>query len=372
MNKKLYLWAVVAVVGIWPLVSFAGDFITKEDSAITTEDINADLYITGNNVTVAHNVQDDLFSVANDVEITGNVNQDVYAAGNSVRVSGDVGDDVFAAGNTVRITGEQVDDVFAAGSVVEVMSKNILGSVYTAGQKLTISGQINGSVKAAGETVTIKSGTIINGDLVTYGAKEPTVEDNVVISGERRHEMGPANKSVGAAATGKGLILAWIMGVIIWGIVALVEWYVWPALINDTVRNVFQKGGRSLGVGFVWMIALLPVVIVLLITVIGWPLAVLSVLGSMTAVLVAKAVSGIVVGVWVMQKMQKRETPITWQHVLIGTVVIKIVQFVPLVGWLISLVVFLLTLGALGMSFWDRLRVNIPEPPSKIDSAIAG
>ena len=367
MNKKMYAGAVLVLLGMWPLASFAGDFVTKEDNAMTTKDVSDDLYIAGNSVTVEHNVQEDLFSAANDVEITGNVDQDVYAAGNSVRITGEVGDDVFAAGNTVRITSERVDDVFAAGSVVEVISKNILGSVHVAGQKLTISGQINGAVRAAGETVTIKSGTKINGDLVTYGSKEPTVEDNVVINGERRHEMEPTKKGVGAAATGKGLILAWVMSVMIWGIVALVGWYMWPALINDTVRNVLQKGGRSLGIGFIWMIALVPVVVVLLVTIIGWPLAVLSVLGSMTACIAAKAVSTIVVGVWVMQRIQKRETSITWQHVLVGTVVLKAVEIIPLIGWLIGLVVFMLTLGALGSSLWARLRAKSPELMTNID-----
>lgn len=368
MNKKLLVSLGVIIMGIWPLISYGGFFMTKEDAAVTTADVNDDLYIAGNSVAVEHNVQDDVFSAANSVEVTGNVGQDVYAGGNSVRITGEVGDDVFAGGNTVRITGKRVDDIFAVGNVVEIFSGNINGSIYTAGQNITISGQINGGVQAMGETVKIKAGTEIKGDLVTYGPNEPLIEDNVIIGGEKKHVLDEAKTKPGVMA-GKSLLLGWLMSILIWVIAALVLWYVWPELIKDTVRYSLQKSGRSLGIGIIWIIGLIPVAILLLLTIVGWPLALISVFGSAALWLTAKAISMIVVGVWVMQKIQKREAPITWQHILIGTVIIKLVQIVPVVGWLIGLVIFALTLGALGISLWERWRTKSIEPVKTVDAA---
>lgn len=355
-------------MGVWPLASYGGVFMMKEDAAVTTVDVNDDLYIAGNSVEVEHNVQDDVFGAANSVEVTGNVGQDVYAGGNSVRITGEVGDDVFAAGNTVRVTSKRVDDVFAVGNVVEIFSENVQGSVYAAGQKVTISGQFDGAIQALGDTIKIKSGTEIKGDLVTYGPNEPAIEDNVVIGGEKKHVLQEIKTTRDGAAR-KGLVLGWLMSVIVWVVVTLVLWYVGAELIKDTVRNALQKSGRSLGIGFIWFIAIIPVGILLLMTIVAWPLALIEVLGSTTMVLLAKAISMIVVGVWVMQKIQKKETPITWQHIIIGTVVIKLVQIVPLVGWLIGLVIFVLTLGALGISLWERLRTKSNEPINKVDAA---
>ena len=370
INKKFLVMAAVALIGIWPLASYGGVFVTKEEDARTTAEVNDDLYIAGNSVTVEHNVQDDLFGAANSVEVTGDVGQDIYAAGNSVRITGEVGDDVFAAGNSVRVTTKRADDVFAAGNVVEIVSDNIQGSVYTAGQKITISGKINGSVQATGETVKVKSGSEIKGDLVTYGPNEPVIEEGVAIGGETKHVFDQAKKAAGVS-TGKGLILGWVMSIAVWAVVALVGWYVGPALVSHTIQNALQKSGKSLGFGFVWVIALIPVSILLMISMVGWPLAVIGVLGSAAMLMVANAVSMIVVGVWVMQKIQKKETPITWQHVLIGTVVVKTVQIVPIIGWLISLVIWLLTAGALGMSLWEQLRPNKHEPINKVDAAVS-
>lgn len=368
MNKKLLVSLGMVILGMWPLVSYGGFFMTKEDAAVTTADVNDDLYIAGNSVAVEHNVQDDVFGAANSVEVTGNVGQDIYAAGNSVRITGEVGDDVFAAGNTVRITGKSADDIFAVGNVVEIFSGNIQGSIYTAGQRITVSGQIDGAVQAMGETVKIKSGTEIKGDLVTYGPNEPLIEDNVVITGEKRHVLQEVKTRPGGVA-GKSLLLGWLMSILVWVIAALVLWYVWPELIKDTVSHALQKSGRSLGIGFIWIIGLVPVAILLLMTIVGWPLLLITIFGSATLWVMAKIISMIVVGVWVMQKMQKREAPITWQHILLGTIVIELIQIVPVVGWLIGLVIFALTLGALGISLWERLRTKPIEPVKTVDAA---
>jgi hypothetical protein len=244
--------------------------------------------------------------------------------------------------------------VFAAGSSVEINSDKIDGSIYAAGQAVSISGKIDGSVRTAGGQVKIKSGTEIQGDLVTYGKQEPLIEEGVKISGETKHIFDDTRRM--AAATGRGLMLSWLTNIVIWMITALVVLYLWPGLTKDTISNALHRGGRSLGVGFVWMIALVPVVLILMTTVIAWPLAMITLLGSGAAILVAKALSMVVVGVWVMEKLQKKETVVTWQQVVMGTVSVKLLELVPLIGWVISLVIMLLTLGAVGMSIWQRFR----------------
>lgn len=367
MNRQILTWLIVGIIGVWPLGSYGAMFIVQEDEALTTGAVNDDLYAVGNSVSVNHPVRDDLFSVANSVEVTETVGQDVFVAGNSVRIMGEVGDDVFAAGNSVRIMPTLAGDVFAAGSVIEIVSDNIEGSIYSAGQKITISGQIDGSVRVTGEVVRIKSGTKIAGDLITYGHNDPVIEGDVSVGGETRHQSESGRPT--PAMTSQGLVLDWVISVVTWFVSAVVLLYLLPVFTNDVVKKAWHQSGRSLGVGFVWLLALMPVVIVLFMTIIGWPLAILTLVSSLTALIIASPLSMVVAGVWVMQKIQKAEMSIAWQHVLVGTVVMKIVQLVPLVGWLISLLVFILTLGALGTSLWERLRTKKDEPIKTVDAA---
>lgn len=359
----------MGLIGIWPLASYGATFVAQEEEAATTTDINDDLYMTGNSVMIDNKVRDDVFSAANSVDITGEIGQDVYAGGNSVRITSEVGDDIIAAGNTVRIMPKRVDDIIAAGNAVDIVSDNIEGSVYVVGQRVTIEGQVKGSVKVTGDIVRIKSGSKISGDLITYGQKEPVIESGVIISGETKHVLG-GNKETAAKAS-QGLVLDWVMSVIVWFVAALALFYLLPALTNDVVKRALHNSGRSLGVGMIWILVLIPAIIALFVTVIGWPLAVLIMVSSATALAMAGPLSMVLTGMWVMQKIQKTEMVITWQHVLVGTVLIKIVQMVPVVGWFIALLVFILTLGAVGTSLWACLREKHVESSSTIDTTSA-
>ena len=349
---------------LWPVVGLAATVILENEGrpATTNADVNDDLYIAGNNVSVNHNVAEDLFGAANTVDIDADIGQDLHAIGNTVRVSGSVGDDLFAGGNTVRITVSTVDDVFAGGNLVEVMSDRIEGSVYAGGQKVNIKGNIKGSVRIGAETINIKSGTIIEGDLITTGSSEPNIEDGVQINGEKRHTA--AGEKI-AKKVDRNSILEWVTGVLIWFVVAVVLIYLFPVFVRDVVGTAFSKGGKSIGVGFAWIALLIPVVITLLIAIVGWPLAAMAALFTAGELLVAYSSSMVVLGVWTMKKFGKSGVKITWQHALLGVVIMRVVQLVPLIGGLLSIVVVLLTLGAVGLVLWERLRtekVVVSEP----------
>ena len=367
MNKKTLLYVLGGVLLLWPMVSMAATFIVEEEGvqATTSADIEDDLYIVGNNVSITHDVGEDLFAGANTVVVDGNVGQDLHAGGNTVRVEGAVGDDLFVGGNTVIVMVSTVDDVFIGGQIVEVTGDVIEGSVYVGGQNVNIKGNIKGSVRVRGETIKIKSGTLIEGDLITYGNKEPIIEDDVQINGEKRHSESVAKT---ANRVESNVVMAWVTSVLVWFIVGLVLVYLLPGLSQDIANMALTKGGKSLGIGFVWLALLIPVIIVLFISMVGWPLAIM--VGVFTAgdVIAAIAFGMVVVGVWVMKKMGKEESKITWQHVLLGVVIMKIVSLIPVVGGLIGVVVMLLVLGSIGMVLWERLKKEklvVSEPTTE-------
>lgn len=352
---------------LWPMASLAATFIIEDEGtqATTNADIENDLYIVGNNVSVTHNVAEDLFGAANTINVDANVGQDVHAVGNTVRVSGAIGDDLFAGGNTVIINVSTVDDVFAAGNIIEITGDTIKGSVYAGGQNVNVKGDIKGSVRIGAETINIKAGTKIEGDLITIGNNEPTIEDDVQINGEVRHSL---RIDKAAKKVEKNLIMAWVTGVLVWFVVALVFIYLLPNITKDIVNTALTKGGKSLGIGFAWIALLIPTIIVLLITMIGWPLAIMVGVFTVGDLIAANTFSMVLVGVWAMKKFGKTEAKITWQHALLGVVILRAINLIPIIGNLIGIVVVLLTLGAVGLVLWDRLRKEktvVTEPTSE-------
>jgi|GEM_PF-3013898 hypothetical protein len=359
MIKKKLIYLVGGIILLWPITSLAATFIVEEEGvqAVTNADIEDDLYIGGNNVSVSHNVAEDLFAGANMVNVNANVGQDLHAGGNIVRITGEVGDDLFAGGNTVIVNVSTVDDVFAGGQIIEITGDVIKGSVYAGGQNVNIKGDIKGSVRIGAETINIKSGTTIAGDLITTGNNEPNIESGVQITGEQRHSLVAEKKAKGAWGE-RNLLMEWVLGVLVWFVVALTVSYLIPGTTKEVVDTVLTKGGKSLGIGFAWMALFIPTIIMLIITMVGWPLAIMLGVFTPGNIMLAITLSGVIVGVWAMKKLGKEESKITWQHILLGVVIIRTVSMVPIIGWLIGLAVMLMSFGAIGIVLWERLRTE--------------
>ena len=101
----------------------------------------------------------------------------------------------------------------------------------------------------------------------------------------------------------------------------------------------------------------LPAIILLMITVVGIPAAVIIGLLTVLLGMLAVAYAMVTVGVWVMEKLAKSESGhVSWQHVLLGGVIYKTARLIPIVGWSAALVLTLLALGALLGTAWQLLR----------------
>lgn len=109
-------------------------------------------------------IGNDASYVAKDQTIDGNA----YLAGNSVRVEGAINGDLFCAASSVVVTGVVNGDIHCAGQTV-VIGGQVRGSVQVVGQNVTINGEISGSATAYGATVTTETASRIGRDLTVGG-----------------------------------------------------------------------------------------------------------------------------------------------------------------------------------------------------------
>jgi hypothetical protein len=351
MKLQKILLLVTSFGLIAPLSVGAATFLTSEEEVSIPEALTDDLYIAGNGVSIDKDVSDDVFAGGQSVKIDANIGQDVFAGGNSVRITGTVGDDVFAGGEIVEINVASVDDVFAGGNRVEISKDTVVnGDVFAGGQTVTIAGNVKGNVKIGGDTMIIKSGAVIEGALDTYGEKEPRIEAGATISGERKHHV-----KVAAAVKNKTSVSWWVTSVLTWFVVGLVLIYLVPQLTNKVTETALKSSGKSLLIGAVWALLFLPVVILLMITVVGIPLAFILLLLTIVFFMLAIAYAMILIGVWTMKKISKTESEkVSWQHVLLGVVIYKVITLIPIIGWLVGFILVLLSLGAL---IWTDLKL---------------
>lgn len=331
---------------ILPALVSAATFNGNDIVSITSP-VNDDFYGAGNEVNIDSAVTGDVVTAGRGIDISGEVTGDVTAAGETITISSPVKDDIRAAGRRIRINTTVGDDVFAAGEVIELSDSTVNGDVYAGGQTIIISGTINGTVRAAGEKVEIKPGTHITGDLLTYGNKEPVIGQDVTIDGSRKHrkeEVKPQQR--------QSVLLNWLKGVVTCFILGSILLYIFPRFTARVIATSKGSMGRSILTGAVWSLLFIPASIMLLISGIAFPIGLAIILLTLALYVLASGYTVILIGSWVLQRLNKTVTPLSWQHVLLGAVLYKSIMFIPGVGPTIILLLTLLMFGSMLVTLW--------------------
>lgn len=357
MNKLLSVGVVVSLL-LMPAVSLAAVFQDGKNSFELEAPLTDDLYVAGERVDIGQTVSEDLFAAGERIEVTADMGADVYAVGSTVIISGAVADDVHAAGQDVEVGGSVRGDVFAAGRNVQFTNEaEVAKDVYAAGENVMIEGSVSGTVRAAGK-VTVGSEATITGDLFVYGNEQPTIEEGATIGGavtvkEYAEPEKPARSF---------FLLGWVRSVLSLAALSMVLIYGARRFSRDTIATVGQGVGKPLLTGAIWYLLFIPVSILLLITLVGIPLAFGLILLTMLMCLAATGIAAAGLGRWVLSKVSSDPgTDLTWVHALVGAVIYKAVQMVPVIGWLAAAALVTTFFGAAILTLLKTVRTYEPS-----------
>jgi hypothetical protein len=340
-------------------------------------------FMSGDTVTVdgAKTPNENFYAAGGTVSITGAANGDVYAVGGNISLDGTVAKDAVLAGGTLVLHGAVNDDVRAVGGNVWVNNKiggeavlaggniNVAQSASTSksltiaggqvmvdgsvggkttiyGGQVTLRGHFTGPVTIEADKLTIESTAVVQGPITYKSPQEATVQDGAQLNGitythiERRHE--PRRQDFGALFG-----IAWFVKLLMTLVLALVVYAVFK---NTTARAVEYAGrhiGWSLLTGFIALVVAPIAIIILLVTIIGIPLA--AALGAtyVLALLFGKVVGAIFIGSWIWKAVKKLPNfPVSWLIILIGVLIYSVLWWIPVLGWLIDGLLFLVGLGS--------------------------
>ena len=341
------------------------------------------------------------------VESAATVAQNVYVAGASVAISSPVNGDVLAAGSTLYISSKASGDIMAIGSNVTIQGASAQ-DVRAAAANLTVGGTFSGELAAAGASVTVTPGTTIakdsyiagasisfdgsesgslylaggavyfdgttGGNLVIKNAKQVTIGPDAVIGGNLDY-AAPASATIEQGAHIAGattfhqvavkqssdawmgpfavlITLWWFIKFLMILTAAYLFWYVLRRDATEIASRATHGFWKELLRGFVIAVALPVAAIIALLTVIGVVPGIVALLAYGLVLLVACPMAGIVTAaiIW-----RKRNLNLGWYHVLLGVLIINIIGFIPFIGWVVALAVYLASFGALAMALWLRI-----------------
>lgn len=366
---RLLLIFIVCVIAAGP--AFCGVTLRSGDNVTigSEESITEDLTVAGNNVSIMPSVDGDVTAAGRSVVVSGDVTDSIFAAGNTVNVTGRVGNDLRVAGSNVTLAGQVADNVYLAGSSVTFteasnVAEDVLavgnrvemlgvvgGDVRIAGNQITIRGTVNGNVFARANQLRILDGATINGNLFYESENEANIAPGATVLGDIQRTIPREERRRAMFWPGFLWWLIWLLAAIIFSIVV---YLLFPGRVAAAADTIVGSLWVSIGIGFLALVAVPVAAFILMITVIGIPLAIALMVVYFLLLYAAKAWVGLAIGRWIFGRVGRGPVSPIWMIVL-GIVVLEIVSIIPFIGWLFALLALLAGFGGFLISVWrDR------------------
>jgi cytoskeletal protein CcmA (bactofilin family) len=336
-----------------------GDTITVRAG----QTIRGDLYAFGQDITIAGTINGDLIGAGRNVTISGTVNGAVNMAAEKITISGVVTSSARVAGETITISGSIGGDLVVGGKTARITSAGkVQGDVLVGSGDLTVAGpvgrDIRGSagnlviqsrvgrdVRVAADSVRLTPQGRIGGDL-RYASDDPaTIASGARISGQTertskyRFSGGPDALSAMASHIAR-LLLMLVTGLL------LVLFLPRPAIAAaEAIRVRLPVSALS---GLLTLILWPILAVLLLIVVVGIPLALIGTAMLLCVAYLSQVFVGLAIGRIILPESWRiRSRGYNILAMAIGVILIGVVRMipVPVISPLVALIVAILGVG---------------------------
>jgi hypothetical protein len=305
--------------------------------------------------------------------LPSNVGAVKMLSGDKVRVDSPIEDDVFAAGGTIDINAP-VDGVVIAGGKINI-NATVNGDVFVAGGQVSINSDVKGKIVAAGGNIDIKGNAknvVIAGGNVNIHSTA-VISRDAVISGGNVNNAGKINGNLTVRAenfqnTGSAGSVEFIkregsqsfqrvmstfrilitIGFLILGIILL---KLFPAQFFKVEEEIRKSTLLKTVAGFVAIIVSAVIIILVAITVIGLPVAVVLAMLFITALMLSTIFVSFTFGKKILDLFKvKTGDMLTF---IIGFIILSLLFEIPYAGGLIRIVAVSLGFGAVCYALRD-------------------
>ncbi|MFH0968851.1 MAG: hypothetical protein V1862_14325 [Methanobacteriota archaeon] len=326
--QLLFTTFILVLLILTPVYAFE---IREGDTIIIDTPINDDLLISGGTVTINSPVKSLTFA-GGTLIVNAPIQENLIAAGGQILVNAPVGVDIIAAGGQINIT------------------SNVSGKILAAGGHVTMNGDAS-NVAISGGTVNLGNTSHVSGDALISASGYTTgglVEGNLTAEGDKGG-FGPSfdlQKVISIISTIVMVMqILFAIGMLILGIILI---RLIPTQFREVTSTIRNSPLMSLVLGIAGIIFAFILIMILLITIIGIPIAVLIGLILLIGLMISTIFTGSALGTFITAKMGKEYSLI--MSFLIGFVILEIIFLIPIVGFFLEILAVFIGLGALIMT----------------------
>jgi cytoskeletal protein CcmA (bactofilin family) len=307
--------------------------------------LDSTLFATGKTIDIAGTVNGDVFCAGQNITISGTVNGDVLCAGESIHISGNVKGDVRVAGQNITLDGTVGSNMTVLAQTLSSAQKStIAGDLTAAGQDATLNGAVQRDVAlstgsatvnsavgrnltATVENLTLDEGAKISGN-VAYTSEHKLARDTsaVVLGHVTQHTPEKQHKP---SHRGWFTLFALFMFLSML-LLSLLLVLAFPRVFQGASNLALERWGKTLAIGFIACVLMPVVIITLVFTFFGIPLAILLTLIWLVILFLSGPFSAYLTGRLVLRNNATNALVI----MLVGSAILLVLYFVPFIGML--------------------------------------
>lgn len=365
-----------------PLITVAQQF-RLGPKVIIDKPVYEDLYIAGGNVTVNAPVHGDLILAGGTVAVNDSVTNDILVAGGEITFNGYVGDDIRCAGGKLIVDKDIAGDLVITGGDVQIARTAVIaGSLLAGGGKVLLNGTVKGYARSGAgnlevnglieKDLEVKGGNIqfngtVNGAATLAAQKISIGPDASFMEGvkywSRKGEVdfgqsvkhgravfdqsleidSPRWQFLGFASV---MALLWYLAVAL--IFILVIRYLFGAPLQKAGETLTGNIPRHIGYGLLFIVVVPLAAAACMVTIIGIPLALLTLVLYAIIMMLANIISAVVIADWYNTRYERRWS---FRRQVLATfivfIILRLASLVPFIGWAAILLAISLVFGSI-------------------------
>lgn len=381
MNKT----KVLITAGLIVLASLIGLTSVASAQSVRTGDsvnigaqnkVDGMVFLAGNTITIAGEVNGDVYCAGQTVSISGTVRGDVLCAGQTVIVSGSVDGSLRLAAQNVVLGGQVADSVTVGAQSFTTESTSSIGrDVLGGAEAVTLNGaikrdlaigattlivnqEVGRNIKGEVKNLRLTDSARVGGNIEYQSSNQPSIASSAQIGGSvtRTEPEKKPQKGLVAPLAFSFVVILYIFTALLLVIVALA--LLIPRVLDESATAAIQQPARTALIGFGASIAAPLLIMALLLSVIGIPLALLLIKVWLIVCILSGPFTGYAIGRII---LKKSKSPLA--IAIVGGSVLLLAYFIPIVGLVALFVAYIFGSGMVLTEVTKRL----PKPSQKLN-----
>jgi hypothetical protein len=223
-------------------------------------------------------------------------------------------------------------------------------TVFFSDETIGFGDEVRGDLEIMFGNVTCTRGGLIDGNVRTYFG-DFTQLDGCIVGGRVMNAFNGEDWSVVPFVPHESTLDMFVANRrvwqnLAWDVVILFIFLLFPLRVRVALDRVERHPGWSAIAGTIALIAVLPLFVVLLLSIVGIPLIVLEIAALFAGLAVGYAAVAMLVGRRLYELVRPRATPSPLFALVLGLIVTGAAQTLPVVGWAVTALVGVVGLGA--------------------------